>query len=165
MGTRRASVPSSPNSTPPTTTPETSSWTVDQLSSLDKSDEYYLRTFTFRVEGTLFKVPQCRFVNESPIFRGMYSLPQQADAEGLSDDKPIDLTGVEKLDFTRFLRVLYPLGVQLSHSHGPTGPVDDWNSVLKLSTMWRFKDIRNLSVAQLVPLIGSLEPVMQVSLG
>lgn len=113
-----------------------------------------------QVEGTLFKVLQCRFLNESPISRGTYSLRQQADAEGHSDDKPIDLTGVEKLDFTRFLRVLYPL-----HSHGPTGPVDDWNSVLKLSTMWRFKDIRNLSVAQPIPLIGSLEPVMQVSLG
>ncbi|TFL04322.1 hypothetical protein BDV98DRAFT_472017, partial [Pterulicium gracile] len=111
-----------------------------------------------QVHGTLYKVPQYRFRNESVIFQGMYCLPQQGDAEGLSDESPIDLP-VEKSDFIRFLKVLYPL-----RSNEPTGTCEEWTSVLKLSTMWGFKGIRDLCIAQMDPLIGDLDPVEKVVL-
>ncbi|TFL04320.1 hypothetical protein BDV98DRAFT_524359 [Pterulicium gracile] len=124
-----------------------------------RSALFYLETVTFRVEGTLYKVPQQRFKTESAVFRGMYSLPQQADAEGSSDEKPIDLCDVKEVDFVRFLKVVVPLD-----NNGPTGKYEEWTSVLKLATMWGFKGIRDLAISNMEPLVTDLKATDKIAL-
>ena len=62
-----------------------------------------------QVEDTLFKVPRYGF-EPSGIFAAIFTLPSGDNkiAEGHSDENPFKLEGITKLDFTRFLRCLYP---------------------------------------------------------
>ncbi len=40
----------------------------------------------------------------------MLSLPQgKNDPEGISDEKPIQLAGIKKVDFNRLLQIIYPM--------------------------------------------------------
>jgi hypothetical protein len=63
------------------------------------------------VEDRLFKVPQCYFVKNSDIFRTTFTLPQggNSNAERTSDENPLELEGISKVDFQRLLKVMYPL--------------------------------------------------------
>ena len=63
------------------------------------------------VEDQLFKVPRHLFVKLSPVFRDMFRspVPGGAKADGLSDNQPLVLNGIEKKDFVQLLRCLYPL--------------------------------------------------------
>ena len=65
-------------------------------------------TLNNKVEDELFKVHRHLFVNLSPIFRGMYTIPV-AGVDGISDERPLVLKGIEKKDFIQLLRCLYPL--------------------------------------------------------
>ena len=59
--------------------------------------------------GVAFKVYRRPFVEQSPVFRDMFSLPQGVQStEGTVDDHPIDLHGVTAAEFSALLRVLYP---------------------------------------------------------
>jgi hypothetical protein len=62
----------------------------------------------YKVEDQLFKVHRHLLVNVSPVFRDMYAIPV-AVADGISDERPLVLEGIEKVDFIRLLRCLYPL--------------------------------------------------------
>lgn len=94
-----------------------------------RNEEYYLDDIVFqvshhlpsvsnhytgnnKVEDELFKVHRHLFVNLSPVFRDMYTIPV-AKEDGISDDRPLVLEGIEKKDFTQLLRCLYPLQVIL----------------------------------------------------
>ena len=63
-----------------------------------------------KVEDTLFKVPRKPFEDQSDIFRSMFLLPPEGNAQhdGVTDDKPVKLEGINKVDFRAFLRVLLP---------------------------------------------------------
>jgi hypothetical protein len=63
-----------------------------------------------QVENRLFKVPRRVFVQESQVFRDMFSLPvpEGVKAEGASEDNPLKLDGIIAIDFVRLLRFLYP---------------------------------------------------------
>ena len=62
------------------------------------------------VENQLFKVHRHLFTELSPVFRDMFKLPvpQGAVADGLSDNQPLVLDGIEKKDFVQLLRCIYP---------------------------------------------------------
>ncbi|KAG6327700.1 hypothetical protein ID866_11388 [Astraeus odoratus] len=92
----------------------------------------------------------------------MFSLTQDdKDAvEGLSDEKPIRLDGVSKNDFEQLLKVLF---------HRKLGPlpclpvsIEEWTSVLKLSTTWEFKVTRQAAIDALDVL--QIGPVDRVAL-
>ncbi|KAJ7798185.1 hypothetical protein B0H14DRAFT_2907677 [Mycena olivaceomarginata] len=113
-------------------------------SGLARDKTYYLETITFQVEDRLFKVPRCHFERDSEIFATAYTLPAAEKGEGLSDENPIILEGISSVDFERLLAALYPLKNPI-----PSVPKDHWISVLKLATLWRFLDIRNLAIRHL----------------
>jgi len=82
----------------------------------------------------------------------MLTLPagDGVEAEGQSRENPIVLEGVSSVDFQSLLKVLYPLDLPqiLSNSRAWMSK-DEWISVLKLSTQWRFLEARNLAIQQL----------------
>ncbi|KAF8216959.1 hypothetical protein K438DRAFT_1559229, partial [Mycena galopus ATCC 62051] len=96
-----------------------------------------------QVEDCLFNVPRYHFERTSEIFATMLTLPpgDAVEVEGQSDDNPIVLDGISEVDFRALLKILYPLTDFMSK--------DEWLSVLKLSTQWRFLEARDLAIAQL----------------
>jgi len=81
-----------------------------------------------QVEDTLFRVSRQYFVEKSPIFRDMFSIPQiqieGSSPEGSSDEKPLRLEGISKVDFERLLKVMYPSSA-LSHQPSLRTHVDN----------------------------------------
>ncbi|KAI6144043.1 hypothetical protein BKA82DRAFT_4179776 [Pisolithus tinctorius] len=68
-----------------------------------------MNTVTFSVQNCLFRVPWEPFQRESKSFCDKFSSPQGdgSEVEGLSDEKPIRLDGVQKSDFEQLLKVLF----------------------------------------------------------
>ena len=62
------------------------------------------------MEGKLFKLPRRPFEEQSEVFRTMFLLPpgSHAQVEGLTDEMPLRLEGITKIDFKAFLKVLFP---------------------------------------------------------
>ncbi|KAJ7464555.1 hypothetical protein FB451DRAFT_441263 [Mycena latifolia] len=61
-----------------------------------------------RVEDTLFKIHRFVFVRDSPVFAGLFALPQGGlEVEGLQDTLPICLGGDSAADFRSFLKYVY----------------------------------------------------------
>ncbi|KAK0494907.1 hypothetical protein EDD18DRAFT_1076297 [Armillaria luteobubalina] len=98
-----------------------------------RSNGFYWETSTFLVENVLFRVPRYRFIENSETFRTMFSLPQAetSTAEGDSDDKPIQLQGVSRVDFERLLEFMY----RRNAASPLKASLEEWISILKLSTM------------------------------
>ncbi|TFK74667.1 hypothetical protein BDN72DRAFT_833194 [Pluteus cervinus] len=117
-------------------------------SSCVKPENYAFRQITFLVEGCLFRVPRLYFERESEFFRTTFQLPQESGRalDGDSDEQPFRLDDVKKADFKALLGIMYPKNFQ---SLPIAFTVDQWTSVLKLSTMWEFDKIRNLSIERL----------------
>ncbi|KAJ7072744.1 hypothetical protein C8F01DRAFT_259362 [Mycena amicta] len=113
-----------------------------------RDDEYFLESIVFQVEDSIFKVPRHQFERCSEIFASIFTLPppDQARVEGSDESCPLTLEGVSALDFRRFLKVLYPLDALPSV---PNLNKDEWISVLKLATLWRFLDVRSLAITRL----------------
>ncbi|KAI6140487.1 hypothetical protein BKA82DRAFT_4179692 [Pisolithus tinctorius] len=98
--------------------------------------DFWVNTVTFSVENCLFRVPREPFQRESKFFCDKFSSLQgdSGEVEGLSDEKPIQLEGVEKNDFEQLLKVLF----HRTHTLLPdlSLSTDQWKSVLSLSTAW-----------------------------
>ncbi|KAJ2925175.1 hypothetical protein H1R20_g11919, partial [Candolleomyces eurysporus] len=65
----------------------------------------------FKVEDTIFQVPQRRFTENSEVFADMFLIPQAGDAEdveGRDKEHPIVLDGYEAADLRALMKVLYP---------------------------------------------------------
>ncbi|KAF7296051.1 hypothetical protein MKEN_01420200 [Mycena kentingensis (nom. inval.)] len=144
-----------PNPAPPTAT---------------RDESYFFETIVFQVaplrllvEETLFKVPRHQFERRSEIFASIFTLPTPADTkvEGSDDACPMLLEGVAATDFRRFLKVLYPLDAIPAI---PNLSKDEWISVLKLATLWRFLEIRALALTRL-DLALQNDCVQQILLG
>ncbi|KAF9228864.1 hypothetical protein BS17DRAFT_812789 [Gyrodon lividus] len=114
-----------------------------------KHDEFYMNTVTFLVGDCLFKVPRDPFETESTVFRDMFLLPvgDLHEVEGLNDFDPIRLEGTKKDDFEQFMRVL----LHRTNGRSQKLPVDveQWTSVLKLSTLWEFHGLRQTAIDNL----------------
>lgn len=158
-----------------------------------RNEEYYLDDIVFqvshhlpsvsnhytgnnKVEDELFKVHRHLFVNLSPVFRDMYTIPV-AKEDGISDDRPLVLEGIEKKDFTQLLRCLYPLQVvlicsqsfSLLHSsrqfgdHNLEFSVEEWQSVLKLASLYEMTEVKALIIKKMTPLLTEF-PSLQINL-
>ncbi|KAF8216988.1 hypothetical protein K438DRAFT_1704114 [Mycena galopus ATCC 62051] len=123
---------------------------------------YYLESITFKVEARIFKVPRYHFEHSSEIFATTFTLPVVDGAEGDSDENPVILEGISRVDFQALLKVLYPLSCGRDIPQILTMSKDEWISVLKLSTQWYFLDARDLAIKQLDnrPEIGSVERIL-----
>ncbi|KAF5379189.1 hypothetical protein D9615_006037 [Tricholomella constricta] len=119
---------------------------------------YYLMPITIQVEDCLFKVPRNSFMQNSPIFRDMVSIPQGSISyvEGSSDSHPLKLD-VNKEDFRQLLKVLFPLDIP----PGKTMSKDGWIAVLRLSSMWEMDKVRELAITNLTSSgMGSVEKIV-----
>lgn len=93
----------------------------------------------------------------------MFTLPQAAadTVEGDTDDKPIHLQGVSKVDFEALLKFLYlQNGLfpdKISH--------EEWLSTLKLSTMWDMTKIRETAIAYIMEHELEIDATERISLG
>lgn len=121
------------------------------------------------MDETLFQVPRDVIVKESVDFRKRY-----ISTHGLSE--PVALPDVTAPEFRSFLRALYPRCVPCNPGIGTRGSQkyrtpsarneltkDEWLIVLKLSSRWFFKRLRELALARLKGLCQ--EPLEQIALG
>ncbi|SJK98026.1 uncharacterized protein ARMOST_01282 [Armillaria ostoyae] len=128
-----------------------------------RSKDFYWETSVFLVDDVLFRVPRYQFIENSETFRAMFTLPQaETDTvEGDSDDKPIQLQGVSKVDFERLLKFMYPQNGlsprEISH--------EEWISILKLSTMWEMTEIRNTAISDILERQLKIDATERISLG
>ncbi|KAK0454427.1 hypothetical protein EV421DRAFT_1896351 [Armillaria borealis] len=130
--------------------------------SFRRSESYYWENIVVQVEDTLFRFPKHHLMRKSEVFRSMLSMPQgKSEPEGVSDDHPIKLRGVSKIEFERLLQVLHPIDAQKQ----PQLSMDAWLSVLKLSGLWRLADTRNIAISRLTTLMWKIDPVDRVILG
>ncbi|KAJ3528467.1 hypothetical protein NMY22_g9401 [Coprinellus aureogranulatus] len=110
--------------------------------------DFYWDHVVFQVENALFRVPRRAFEEESEVFRAMFTLPTKEGGEGGSDGSPIVLHGYFEKDFAAILKVLYPTVDDLL-SNGPELTQEEWIGVLKLSSAWQMKKIREFALQRL----------------
>jgi hypothetical protein len=64
---------------------------------------------------TLFKVPRS-FLLGSPVFEGMFALPQNDQSDGRDDEHPLRLEGVKLEEFILFFRMVMAQFVSSSNN-------------------------------------------------
>jgi len=114
------------------------------------SNEFCWDTVFIKVEDEVFCVPQREFVQSSEVFAGMFLLPSgpATCSEGQDKEHPIVLPdGYKKDEFACLLRVLYPRPNALIY--GLSMKQEQWVSVLKLSSIWIMKEIRQYAIDRL----------------
>lgn len=117
----------------------------------------------------MFKVPRRCLAGQSTLFSSMYLAPACADQPaGQSIDCPIVIAGIKAHDFKQLLRALFlrcaicmymaPNSSHLYRIRCSTDwaeqnqaafSIDDWLAVLRLSTDWKFDEIRRLAIRSL----------------
>ncbi|KAJ2930418.1 hypothetical protein H1R20_g6723, partial [Candolleomyces eurysporus] len=67
-------------------------------------------TVFFKVEATVFQVPQHRLTEHSEVFADMFLMPQagQESVEGKDKEHPIVLETYSAADFRALVKALYP---------------------------------------------------------
>ncbi|KAH6885535.1 hypothetical protein BKA70DRAFT_1445127 [Coprinopsis sp. MPI-PUGE-AT-0042] len=108
-----------------------------------------------QVGERLFKVPKDRFLKGSSQFSTKFDLIDRhspGPRENVAELEPVPLPDVSIEEFRSFLRC-----------YARELAKDQWLSVLKLSTLWFFKDQRRASIARLEAL--ELSPAERMSLG
>jgi hypothetical protein len=152
---------------------------LDCSSELERCSTFYFELVVFQVEKTLFKVPLHGFLEGSPTFsakylaqytdRNIYAGSTEGESQstiilGHSDEFPIDLTSdVSKTDFRRFLENLCPSPPQARATKSRSK--DEWTSVLKVATLWKFNNIRTLAIENLEQYMSSVTSVDKILLG
>jgi len=84
--------------------------------------------------------------------------PGDKPVEGSGDENPLELKSIQKVDLQRLLRAMFP---DLAFKPATMG-IEEWISVLKLSTMWTFGELRQKAIKWLRRLITN--PVEKVML-
>lgn len=108
--------------------------------------DFFLEPIFILVEDVIFQIP-IHYVSQISIFSTAFTLPPNKDGiEGLTEEKPLILHQISKVDFKSFLRVLVPLQPGLNYSNISE---EMWISTLKLSTMWEFTTLRDLAIRNL----------------
>ncbi|KAJ4487038.1 hypothetical protein C8J55DRAFT_487231 [Lentinula edodes] len=134
---------------------------LESFSIFKKHSRFYFAdgNVVFRVENTLYRIHRYFFQRDSPVFEVMFSLPTPTGErpEGEDEDKPIQLGGIECRDFDRLLSLMYPKDFTNSYEFST---LEEWISVLKLTTHWEFSSIRNLAIKQLSSIGSSADLVM-----
>ncbi|KAF5330988.1 hypothetical protein D9619_005209 [Psilocybe cf. subviscida] len=115
---------------------------------------YYIESayVVLQVQNTLFRVPSYRFTDGSQFFKGMLGLPQPAGGgdsiEGVSESNPIVIpanSNINAEEFGDFMKALYPRPFSVTLKLSKT----EWISVLKVSKIWYFLEIRSVAISQL----------------
>ncbi|KAI6043418.1 hypothetical protein EDC04DRAFT_3138576 [Pisolithus marmoratus] len=156
--------------------------------------EFYVRTVTFLVEDHLFRIPRepleepTAFRDMFLLFQGdSETVVNESDSgtredakdseigedqsdsetvEGQSDTCPVTLPGVSKKEFESFLRAFMHRSTTWKKQGFGFEPrsTDLCESVLKLSTTWKFDELRNVAIQHLDPPFRPLTPVTKLEL-
>ncbi|KAF8967758.1 hypothetical protein BDZ97DRAFT_1916695 [Flammula alnicola] len=117
------------------------------------SKDFYWPNVFFKVEDKLFCVPRCEFEQSSEVFADMFLLPSgpAVNSEGQDKEHPIVLQGYKKDEFACLLKVMYPTARSLISGTKLDLCLkkEEWVSVLKLSTIWNMKEIREYAIHRL----------------
>ncbi|KAF6760920.1 hypothetical protein DFP72DRAFT_881796 [Ephemerocybe angulata] len=113
--------------------------------SAGRVEEFYWDNVVFKVENSLFKVPRDRFIAQSEVFAGMFGYES---GEGRSDKNPIVLEGYKVDDFNALLKAIYPPTLELNGGASHLTKAE-MKSVLKLSTAWEMRKIREYAILHL----------------
>ncbi|KAH9009067.1 hypothetical protein EDB85DRAFT_2163383 [Lactarius pseudohatsudake] len=129
---------------------------------IPRHDVYYIHggDVVFDVENTLFRIHRYFFIRDSLWFHDKlpYPLPPGEITKGSSDNLPLTLEGISKIDFERLLWVFYNPKYSLYDAD-----VDAWTSILKLAHRWEFIEVKALAVRGLESLkdqIGALQKIV-----
>jgi len=97
----------------------------------------------FSVENTLFRVHRYFFARDSAWFRDKlpYPPPPGETTKGSSDNLPLILEDISKIDFERFLWVFYNPKYSIYDAS-----IDEWSSILKLAYTWDFIEVKELAI-------------------
>ncbi|KAF8808884.1 hypothetical protein BYT27DRAFT_7188391 [Phlegmacium glaucopus] len=129
--------------------------------------EFYWDNVVFKVGDMLFRVPRCEFEQSSEVFADMFRLPSGATecTEGQDKEHPIVLQGYRKDEFCCLLKVMYPRAktVISGTKFELSLEKEEWVSVLKLSTIWNMKQIREYAIHWLST-NGALTPIEKIQL-
>ncbi|KAI0638142.1 hypothetical protein C8Q77DRAFT_1089605 [Trametes polyzona] len=99
-----------------------------------------------QVEDVLYKLHRSLLSKHSPVFRELFMVPQpEGSAEGCAEDTPIVLSGIEAVNFTRFLSLLYPSAL----GYCSITTVDEWLSVMDQADRWQVDSLREHAISQL----------------
>ncbi|KAI5117709.1 hypothetical protein M0805_003198 [Coniferiporia weirii] len=116
-----------------------------------RDDRYYYSLITIQVEDCLFRVPPSAFVEQSQVFRDMFSIPTNGE-EGNSAKNPIYLAGVKLNVFRDLLELLYPRSRRkdtIEWVQELPWSADRRIKVLELAGMWDFKPVQDLAISEL----------------
>ncbi|EAU85421.2 hypothetical protein CC1G_07115 [Coprinopsis cinerea okayama7 len=119
---------------------------------------YYMPVIKLRVQDVLFQLPMHLFLDHSEVFAQLYDLP--LDASEMDGGRIIELVDVDCTDFENFLKALAPRSPLLEEK--PDLVQDEWISVLKLSTLWFFNDLRQVAIQALT--ILDIGPIRRINL-
>ncbi|KAG2147814.1 uncharacterized protein EDB93DRAFT_1250329 [Suillus bovinus] len=126
------------------------------VSPVHHHSDYYLKdgNITFLVEDTLFRVHRHFFETESQFFMKEFEL--RAPKEGTSDSSAFRLDKVTIADFAKFLWVWYSPSYRRESK-----PKDHWLTILELSTIWQFPEMKKLAIDELQKL--EIEPIEKIT--
>ncbi|KAI0783098.1 hypothetical protein C8Q75DRAFT_475439 [Abortiporus biennis] len=82
--------------------------------------------------------------------------PLERETEGRTDNDPIRLPDTKSEDFARLLSLFYPKDVK----NGDLSTVEEWTSVLAVSSRWGFDLHRQLSKERLSQLASPFERIL-----
>ncbi|KAL5529507.1 hypothetical protein ACEPAG_5492 [Sanghuangporus baumii] len=123
-----------------------------------RDERFYYTLITFEVENILFRVPRRPFEAESSVFKEMFELPSDGSSDGITDEKPLTLSGITVDNFRTFLRVLF------DSAHGSRSELkqDEWICILRLSHMWSCDRLFALAIRKLRVL--RIDPIRKIML-
>ncbi|KAH6893990.1 hypothetical protein BKA70DRAFT_1084691, partial [Coprinopsis sp. MPI-PUGE-AT-0042] len=100
------------------------------------------------VEGFCFQLPKARFISDSDVFAVEHGIP--LGPSGVDDDgaEGVIEFDVDLTEFEDFLKAFLP-GCHPHHHSQVDLSIDEWLSVLKLSSKWHFNGLRNDAIIKL----------------
>ncbi|KAF8207281.1 hypothetical protein K438DRAFT_2013775 [Mycena galopus ATCC 62051] len=109
--------------------------------------EYYFEdgNLVIQVSGILFRVWDGVLRRHSKAFPVAPVSLLDKLPDGINDEHPLVLEGVDAADFERLLWIIYPPILGQCKATTP----QDWTAILDLATRWKFPDVRELAIREL----------------
>ncbi|THH32873.1 hypothetical protein EUX98_g1343 [Antrodiella citrinella] len=111
----------------------------------------------FEVEGYLYRVSMNLLEKESDYFRRLLVRHSQAGMYGKTDGMPIPLVDLERSAFDCILRFLHFSERAISVYEPDTISLDEWISLLSVSTLLQFARIRRWAIREITAQFSSLD--------
>ncbi|OCH91167.1 hypothetical protein OBBRIDRAFT_834423 [Obba rivulosa] len=111
----------------------------------------------FKAEDTLFRVHRYFLERDSELFRGLFSCPPgKGGAEGKTEERPVELPGVDAFEFECLLDFLYDGMYALT---SPARTIQQWMALLSISSRFMFDKIRAMTINALSPRLDAMERI------